>query len=73
LPPRAVRGLFPGMSIKEQVLSAIQKLPDDIDFRDVAEEIALLSAVEQAEEDIRGKRLVSNEQMKTRIEGWIAR
>lgn len=29
------------MSVKEQVLQAIQRLPDDIDFRDVADEIAL--------------------------------
>ena len=56
------------MSIKDQVLSAIQRLPDDIDFRDVSEEIALLAAVEEAEDDIREKRLVSNDDMKSRIQ-----
>ena len=56
------------MSIKDQVLSAIQRLPDDIDFRDVSEEIALLAAVEEAEDDIREKRLVSNDEMKSRIQ-----
>ena len=59
------------MSIKHQVLSAIQRLPDDIDFRDVHEEIALLAAVEEAEDDIRAQRLVPNGEMKSRIEEWL--
>ena len=58
------------MSVKEQVLQAIQRLPEDIDFRDVADEIALLAAVHEAETDIREGRLVSNAQMRSRIEGW---
>ncbi len=61
------------MSIKHQVLSAIQRLPDDIDFRDVNEEIALLAAVQEAEEDIQENRLVSNVEMKDRIEEWLNR
>ena len=61
------------MSIKQQVLSAIQRLPEDIDFRDVSEEIALLAAVQEAEEDIREQRVVSNAEMKSRIEEWVAR
>ena len=61
------------MSIKHQVLSAIQRLPDDITFRDVNEEIALLAAVEEAEEDIRENRLVSNSEMKNRIQEWLTR
>ena len=59
------------MSIKHQVLAAIQRLPDDISFRDVNEEIALLVAVQEAEDDIREKRLVSNSDMKSRIEEWV--
>jgi hypothetical protein len=54
------------MSIKHQVLSAIQRLPEDINFRDVNEEIALLAAVQEAEDDIREHRLVSNSAMKGR-------
>lgn len=61
------------MSVKEQVLQAIQRSPDDIDFRDVTDEIALLAAVHDAEQDIREGRLVSNEQMRSRIEGWTQR
>src|SRR5579862_6479414 len=53
------------MSVKEQVLQAIQRLLDDIDFRDVADEIALLAAVDEAEKDIQEGRLVSNEEMRS--------
>ena len=61
------------MSIKHQVLAAIQRLPDDISFADVNEEIAMLAAVQEAEDDIRKKRLVSNSDMKSRIEEWVKR
>lgn len=58
------------MSVKEQVLDAIQRLPDDIDFRDVTDEIALLAAVYEAEHDIQQGRVISNEEMKSRIAQW---
>ncbi len=58
------------MSVKEQVLQAISRLPDDIDYRDVTDEIAFLAAMREAEQDVRDGRLVSNEQMKTRIARW---
>jgi predicted transcriptional regulator len=61
------------MSVKEQVLEAIQRLPDDINFRDVADEIALLAALQEAERDIEQGRLISNEEMKSRIGQWTAR
>ena len=61
------------MSVKEQVLQAIQRLPNDIDFRDVTDEIALLAAVQEAERDIDDGRLISNEEMKSRIAQWSAR
>jgi predicted transcriptional regulator len=61
------------MSVKEQVLQAIQRLPNDIDFRDVTDEIALLAAVQEAERDIEAGRLISNDEMKSRIAQWSAR
>ena len=61
------------MSVKEQVLQAIQRLPNDIDFRDVTDEVALLAAVQEAERDIHDGRLISNEEMKSRIAQWSAR
>jgi hypothetical protein len=61
------------MTVKQQVLQAIQRLRDDIDYRDVAEEVAFLAAVIEAEEDIRAGRVISNEQMKSRIAEWSAK
>lgn len=58
------------MSVKEQNLQAVLRLPDDIGHRDVAEEIAFLAAVHETEEDIAAGRLVSNEQMKVRLAEW---
>ena len=54
------------------VIEAIQRLPSDADFRDVTEEIALLAAVNEAEDDISKGRLVSNEEMKARLTKWSA-
>ena len=61
------------MSIKEQILQAIHRLPEDIDYRDVTEEIAFMEAVSEAEHDIQQGRLVSNEEMKSRIAEWTAK
>jgi len=60
------------MSVKDQVLQAIHRLPDDIDFCDVADEIAFLAAVREAERDIDEGRLVTDDQMKARISEWVA-
>ena len=61
------------MSVKEQVLQAINRLPDDIDYRDVTDEIAFLSAMREAERDIEQGRLVTNEQMKARLAEWTGK
>ncbi len=60
------------MSVKERVLEAINRLPDDIDYRDAADEIAFLAGVREAERDIEQGRLITNEQMKARIGEWTA-
>ncbi len=61
------------MSVKEHVLQAISWLPDDIDYRDVTDEIAFLAAMREAEQDIQKGRVVTNEQMKTRIGEWTGK
>ena len=58
-------------TVKEQVLHAVSRLPADADFRDVNEEIALLSAVAEAGDDIKNDRLVSNDEMKARLDQWL--
>jgi predicted transcriptional regulator len=61
----------PMQTVKEQVMHVLQRLPDDADFRDVNEEIALLAAVAEAEADIREGRLVENNEMKARLDEWL--
>lgn len=58
------------MSVKDQILQAVHRLPDDIDYQDASEEIAFLAAVREAERDIQEGRLVGDEQMKARIAEW---
>jgi len=58
-------------TVKEQVLQVVHRLPDDADFRDVNEEIAMLAAVAEAEDDIREGRLVENGEMKARLDEWL--
>jgi hypothetical protein len=54
------------MSAKETVLQAIHRLPDDADYRAIAEEIAFLAALEQ------GDRVVSNEDVRKKLESWTS-
>ena len=46
------------MGAKEAVLQAIHRLPDDVDYRAIAEEIAFLATLEQGEQDIHSGRVV---------------
>lgn len=61
----------PMQTVKGQVLRVVNRLPDDADFRDVNEAIAMLAAVAEAEGDIRDGRLVENEEMKARLDYWV--
>jgi predicted transcriptional regulator len=56
------------MSAKETVLQAIHRLPDDVDYRAIAEEIAFLAALEQGDRDIQAGRVVANEDVRKKIE-----
>ena len=60
------------MSAKEAVLQAIHRLPDDVDYKDIADEIAFLAALRQAEDDIDSGRLVSNADVRTKLEAWTS-
>ena len=61
------------MSIKEQAIAIIRRLPEDANLRDIEEELALLAALQEAEADIQSGRLVSNDEMKARLQGWSNR
>jgi predicted transcriptional regulator len=60
------------MSAKESVLQAIHRLPDDADYRAIAEEVAFLAALEQGDQDIQAGRVVSNEDVRKKLESWTS-
>ncbi|HLH54362.1 MAG TPA: hypothetical protein VKY92_12180 [Verrucomicrobiae bacterium] len=66
------KGYIESMSAKEAVLQAIHRLPDDVDYRAIGEEIAFLAALEQGDRDIHSGRVVSNEDAKKRLESWTS-
>ncbi len=66
------RGYTKSMSAKEAVLQAIHRLPDDADYRAIAEEIAFLAALEQGDQDIHSGRVVSNEDVRKKLESWTS-
>lgn len=66
------RGYTKSMSAKESVLQAIHRLPDDVDYRAIAEEIAFLAALEQGDQDIQAGRVVSNEDVRKKLESWAS-
>ncbi len=58
------------MTVKDAVLQAIHRLPDDTDYRSIAEEIAFLTALEKGEQEIAKGKVVSNEEARKRLESW---
>ena len=60
------------MSAKEAVLQAIHRLPDNADYKVMAEEIAFLAALDQGERDIEAGRVVSNEDARKKLESWTS-
>ncbi len=60
------------MSAKEAVLQAIHRLPDDADYGAIAEEIAFLAALEQGDRDVQAGRVVSNEDVRKKLESWTS-
>ncbi len=60
------------MSAKEAVLQAIHRLPDDADYRCIAEEIAFLAALERGDDDIQAGRVVSNEDVRKKLDSWTS-
>lgn len=61
------------MSTKQLVLNAIHRLPDDAGFEDIAEEVAFLAAVREGEEQLQAGKVISNEEMKRRLDSWASR
>ena len=56
---------------KQIVLEAVHRLPEEADFHDIAEEIAFLAAIREGENDLHEGKVVSNDEMKRRLDSWL--
>jgi predicted transcriptional regulator len=61
------------MTEKQVVIDAIQRLPDEATLDEIQEEIAILAAVRQAEEDVDAGRFVPHDEVKQRIAAWFTK
>ena len=50
----------------------IHRLPGDANYQAIAEEIAFLAPLEKGEKDIAEGRVVSNEEVRKRLESWTS-
>ena len=60
------------MSRKESILDAIQRLPDDVDFRMAIEEIRILQRIEEAEKAADEGRVYGHEEVREMIRSWTS-
>lgn len=58
---------------KQMILEAVHRLPDEATFDEIAEEVAFLAAVREGQEDLKNGRIVSNAEMKQRIQTWFTK
>jgi predicted transcriptional regulator len=58
---------------KEMVLEAVHRLPDEASFHDIAEEVAFLAAIREGEQDLKQGKVISNQEMKRRLESWLTK
>jgi predicted transcriptional regulator len=58
------------MTAKQRVLRAVRALPDESTLAQIAEEIAILAAIERGEEDIAAGRTISHEEVVKRVRPW---
>ena len=59
------------MSVKQLALDAINQLPDDADMAAVQEEMALLKALEEAEDDVKAGRLIPHAEVAKNLQQWL--
>jgi predicted transcriptional regulator len=58
------------MSAKQLVLNTVQNLPDDADLATIRDEVALLAALEEAEEDVVEGRVIPHEEISKLVRQW---
>jgi len=64
--------MFPSMTPKQKALRALATLPEDATYQDLQEEVRILAALEEAEQDIREGKLTSHDDAKRLLAEWIS-
>jgi predicted transcriptional regulator len=60
------------MSVKDQVLEAVQHLPADATWDDIQEKIRFLQAVDHGLRDAQAGRVVPHAQVKQQLTQWLS-
>ena len=60
------------MTPKQKALHALGTLPEDSSYKELQEELKILAALEEAEDDIREGRVVAHEEVKRRLAQWTS-
>ena len=58
------------MSAKQLVIQAVRALPEDATVDEIADEIAILAAIERGEKDIAAGRVLPHQEVVKRARGW---
>lgn len=56
---------------KEQVIAAVQNMPEDASVEEIVERILFINSVEEGLDDVRNGRTISHEEMKKTINSWF--
>ena len=55
------------MTVKEQVMSAMSKLPENASFEDAMNNLLFLNKIEQGLDDVKNGRVFTTEQVKNKL------
>ncbi len=61
------------MSDKQTVLEAIRRLPEEVSFREISEEIEFLAAVREGELQADHGKVISLEQVEKNFQSWLSK
>lgn len=59
------------MTVKEQIVKAVQELPSDASYEDAMERLYLLQKIEKGMNQVDSGQGVPHEDVKTRLEKWL--
>ena len=60
------------MTPKQKTLQVLATMPEDASYDELSQEVKIVAALEEAEQDVRAGRVVSHEEAKRRLSQWIS-